>query len=851
MTPSGPSRRRASAVVTTLAGAIVAALVTALVTVLAGPAPLAHAAPAGFVTRSGAGFVVDGVPLRYGGTNNYYLNFHTPAAVDDVLDDATAMGLSVVRAWGHIDRGSLDGSVPNVDGSGEKAGVWTQHWDPATGRPAYNDGPDGLGRLDRLLAEARERDLRVVLTLTNNWKDFGGMDQYVTWFGGRYHDEFYTDARIRQAYKDWATHLVNRVNPLTGLAYKDDPTIFSWQLANEPRCVNGNLPASGTCTAATVTAWADEMSRHVKSLDPNHLVSVGDEGFLARGDAADWPYDAADGVDHEALLRLPAVDYGTYHLYPDHWGRTAAWGTQWIRDHLTAAAAIGKPTVLEEFGLRDKATRDAVYQEWTETVRTGGGAGWNFWILSGSLDDGSPYPDYDGFTVYHPGPTASLLAAEAARIGGDAPEPEPATTLRGAAAEKSLVVGTAVANGPLANEPVYAATLAREFNGVTPENEMKWDATEPTRGTFQFAAADRIVAAARENDQQVRGHALVWHSQLPAWVEPLDATALRSAMNAHIAGVAGHFAGDVVAWDVVNEPFDEDGTRRPSVFQQKLGDGYIAEALRAARAADPAAKLYVNDYNVEGVNAKSTALYELVRQLKADGVPIDGVGLQAHLVVGQVPATLRQNLQRFADLGVDVAITELDVRMPLPATDASLERQAADYRAVAAACVAVARCVNLTTWGFTDAHSWVPDVFPGQGAALPFDAGYGPKPAYGALLAAIVETPRGTGGPGPSPGGCSAAYRVDNSWATGFTATVTVTNPGTAALGGWRVRWTYGGDQRVTNAWNATVTQEAAGVTAVNAAWNGGVAPGASTSFGFQGTYSGTNAVPALTCTAS
>jgi mannan endo-1,4-beta-mannosidase len=846
MTASGS---RAPAAVTVLVATLVATLLTTL-TVVARSGQAAHAAPAGFVTRSGAGFVLDGEPFRYGGTNNYYLNFHTAAAVDDVLDDAVAMGLSVVRAWGHIDRGSLDGVVPNVDGSGEKAGVWTQHWDRAAGRPAYNDGPDGLERLDRLLAGARERGLRVVLTLTNNWRDFGGMDQYVTWYGGRYHDEFYTDARIRQAYRDWATHLVGRVNTVTGVAYRDDPAIFSWQLANEPRCVNGNLPASGTCTAATLTAWADEMSRHVKSLDPNHLVSVGDEGFLARGQAADWPYDAADGVDHEALLRLPAVDYGTYHLYPDHWSRTAAWGTQWIRDHLAAAAAIGKPTVLEEFGLRDRATRDAVYAEWTSAVRTGGGAGWNFWILSGSLDDGSLYPDYDGFTVYHPSTTATLLAQEAARMrGDDGPGPQPGPALRAAAAAKSLVVGTAVAAGPLAAEPEYAATLAREFSGVTPENEMKWDATEPARGTFSFAAADRIVAFAREHDQQVRGHALVWHSQLPAWVSALDATGLRAAMTDHIAAVAGHFAGDVTAWDVVNEPFEENGTRRQTVFQTRLGDGYVAEALRAARAADPAAKLYVNDYNVEGVNAKSTALYELVRQLRADGVPIDGVGIQAHLIAGQVPSTLRQNLQRFADLGVDVAITELDVRVPVPATAASLAQQAADYRAVAAACVAVARCVNLTTWGFTDAHSWVPDVFPGQGAALPFDEEYAPKPAYDALLDAIVTTPRGTTQPEPEPtGGCTATYRVDNAWATGFVATVGVTNTGSAPSRGWRVTWTYGGDQRVTNAWNAAVTQQGAAVTAGNASYNGALPPGAGTTFGLQATYSGTNAVPTLAC---
>ncbi len=282
--------------------------------------------------------------------------------------------------------------------------------------------------MDYLLAQANAKGIKVILTLTNNWKEFGGMDQYVTWYGLQYHDQFYTDARVKQAYKNWAAHLINRVNTVTGVAYKDDPAIFSWELANEPRCINANKPTSGTCTTATITSWAKEMSDYIKSLDANHMVSVGDEGFLAWGRGSDWPYNGTDGVDHEALMGLPSVDFGTYHLYPDHWSKTPEWGTQWIKDHLAAAKTVGKPSILEEFGLQNKSTRDGVYQTWTQTVREGGGAGWNFWILSGTLETGQLYPDYDGFTVYHPSTTATVLANEAAAISSGTTTPPPDTT---------------------------------------------------------------------------------------------------------------------------------------------------------------------------------------------------------------------------------------------------------------------------------------------------------------------------------------------------------------------------------------------------------------------------------------
>ncbi len=202
---------------------------------------------------------------------------------------------------------------------------------------------------------------------------------------------------------------------------------------------------------------------------------------------------------------------------------------------------------------------------------------------------------------------------------------------------------------------------------------------------------------------------------MPGWTNNLSGSALESAMKNHVTNVATHFRGKVASWDVVNEAFGENGERRSdSPLQQKLGDGYIETAFRAARAADPTAKLCINDYNTDAINSKSTAIYNLVRDFKARGVPIDCVGFQSHLIIGQVPSSMQQNLQRFADLGVDVRITELDIRMTMPSDSAKLATQAADYKKVFQICLAVSRCQGVTIWGITDKYSWVPACSPGR-----------------------------------------------------------------------------------------------------------------------------------------
>jgi endo-1,4-beta-xylanase len=307
---------------------------------------------------------------------------------------------------------------------------------------------------------------------------------------------------------------------------------------------------------------------------------------------------------------------------------------------------------------------------------------------------------------------------------------------------KRPLVGTAVDTTALANDADYRGAIAREFNSVTPENVMKWETVEPQQGVTDYTAADALLGFARANRQIVRGHTLVWHSQLPSWLTSGTFTneQLEAILRRHIFEEAGHFRGRMYAWDVVNEAFNEDGTLRDTIWLRALGPDYIAKAFRWAHEADPHAKLYYNDYNLESIGPKSDAALALVGQLKAQGVPIDGVGFQGHLGIQYpYPDTFGENLERFAAAGVDVAITEADVRLILPVTPEKLATQATYFGNMMRSCVAVRRCVSFTLWGFTDRYSWVPGFFAGEGAATPFDESLRPKPAYFALRDALLR----------------------------------------------------------------------------------------------------------------
>lgn len=314
-------------------------------------------------------------------------------------------------------------------------------------------------------------------------------------------------------------------------------------------------------------------------------------------------------------------------------------------------------------------------------------------------------------------------------------------TLRELADARGIRFGAAVAPAHL-GESEYAATLSREFNQVEPENAMKFGPIHPARDTYNFGPADAIVEFAQAHKMAVRGHTLVWHNQIASWVKSGDFTAdqLSTILEEHIRTVVSHFAGKVYAWDVVNEAFESDGKPRKTTWSGT--PGYIEQALKWAHAADPKAQLFYNDFSAEAINAKSDAIYEMAKDFKARGVPLDGIGLQMH--VGLKPgalASLGANIKRITDLGLQVQITELDVKVPVDASGAatpeSLEAQAKVYGEIVAACVKNPRCTAIQTWGFTDKYSWIPGTNKGFGAALPFDRNFEAKPAYRAIVEAL------------------------------------------------------------------------------------------------------------------
>ena len=486
--------------------------------------------------------------------------------------------------------------------------------------------------------------------------------------------------------------------------------------------------------------------------------------------------------------------------------------------------------------------------------------------------------------------------------------------------------------GNLLSQSTVTQLQSQQFNMVTPGNEMKWDTTEPSNGTFNFTPGDQIVSYAQTNGERVRCHNLVWDSQLPSWVSSLPLGQVQSAMETHITAEATHYKGKCYAWDVVNEPFNADGSFKQDVFFNAMGSGYIADALRTAHAADPNARLYLNDFNIEGENAKSNAMFSLAQSLLAQGVPLNGIGFESHFILGQVPSDMQANMQRFANLGLDVAVTELDDRITLPATSANLQQQATEFSKVVQDCLNVSRCVGVTQWAVGDADSWVPGAFAGQGAATMFDQNYNPKPAFTAVqntlagggggggntvtvtnpgtqtgtagtaaslqiratdsaagqtlsytatglpaglsintsTGLISGTPTASGnntvtvtvkdatgasgtasfawnigGGGGGGGTCHVTYTRSSQWPGGFTAQVVIANTGTAAINGWSLTFTFPGDQKVTSNFNGSFSQTGENVTLTNASYNGTIAPGASVTDGFQGTWTSNDTSPA------
>jgi endo-1,4-beta-xylanase len=300
-------------------------------------------------------------------------------------------------------------------------------------------------------------------------------------------------------------------------------------------------------------------------------------------------------------------------------------------------------------------------------------------------------------------------------------------------------LGAAVTWQYAKTDPRYRSAIDN-FDVVTPENEMKWQFMEPVVGHFAFATADELVNHAGSRGIDVHAHTLVYDKQLPQWMVERRAWArgeLEQVLSDYVRIVVSHFAGRVKSWDVINEPLNDWG-EPVGFFMSKIGEHYLEVALRTARAADPDVKLYINEIGAEGLNAKSDGLYALVKRLRERGVPLDGVGFQYHTSLGPGAPTIervRANFQRFADLGVDVAVSEMDVgtKMFNGSISDRLEKQADVYFDAARACADQPACARFTTWGISDKYSWLGP----EERALPFDSALNPKRSWRALTSAL------------------------------------------------------------------------------------------------------------------
>lgn len=327
--------------------------------------------------------------------------------------------------------------------------------------------------------------------------------------------------------------------------------------------------------------------------------------------------------------------------------------------------------------------------------------------------------------------TTLIIALLAATEAVDIPSTG-TTSLREEAAKKDILIGSGAINPTYLDDPQFAAVLALQFNSLSPENEGKWSFINPTKGHYNWTSVDRLVDFAQDNNMVVKGHGLISSCCNPDYLLNItEPTALRAAMTAHFEAFMHRYDGKMDRWDVVTEALKtQGGGLNANIFYNVLGSGYIEDAFRIARAADPDAKLFINENLIESLPGKRQELYDVVSGLVADGVPIDGVALQMHITeVAPTPGVIMDMVGSYRALGLEVTIAEMDVHT----LNATLQTNI--YGAVIEEALN-AGITDISFWGFTDKHAytWLPGAKP-----LMFDECYNAKAAFYATHTALTN----------------------------------------------------------------------------------------------------------------
>jgi mannan endo-1,4-beta-mannosidase len=343
-----------------------------------------------FVRAQGTQLVLNNKPFYYGGTNSYLLFYATRPEIDTFFENAVKTKASVVRTWLFCD-GQVECNAQSNDGQR----VWFM--DIVNGQVVVNeDSQTGLGRFDYVIESAKRHGIKLMVTLSNNWGDFGGIDVYVDRLGSaqKYHSEFFTSESIKNAFKSYVEKVLNRVNTFTGVQYKNDPTIMGMELMNESRCVGSNknnrFPSDPNCTPEQLTRWIDEMSTFIKKMDPNHLIAIGDEGFWNKGPSYPNTYsnvwDGSSGTDFVRNAELPNIDLLGIHLYFDHWGAKEMPvfmdnSKRYVEEHVQVARKVNKPFYVGEYGYVYRDQQAVINTQLQQLMENNGVVGTNLWYM--------------------------------------------------------------------------------------------------------------------------------------------------------------------------------------------------------------------------------------------------------------------------------------------------------------------------------------------------------------------------------------------------------------------------------------------------------------------------------------